>query len=50
MRNYDGLNCAASRAACNDSRYPLLVTVAPLTVSMVALCAASTSWRSSGTA
>src|SRR5262249_28278449 len=44
------LKCALSSAACRDVRYPSLVTVAPLTVSMCALCASSTSWRSCGTA
>src|SRR5262249_39695927 len=44
------LKWAASRAACNEARYPSLVTVAPVTASMVALWAASTSARNCGTA
>src|SRR6185437_9426334 len=42
--------CAASRAACSDSLYPSLVTVAPDTESMSALCASRVALVSSGSA
>src|SRR5690349_4645060 len=41
---------AWSRADCSDCRYPVLVTVAPLTMSIVALCALTVSCTRIGSA